>query len=145
MVHCEGRLHRVLMIDIDWMIFNEQYLILVGWNLMSIRDYRCASFSSLMIEVDWMMFNAQYFILVEFYVMSNLIKKVRNYLCYRSLQPNRVYKSRELVPTYKTSDGCLETFTSVVLHILKVNYFDHYTISIKIKINDNIINYGWTF
>jgi hypothetical protein len=72
---------RVLMIDIDWLIFNEQYLILVGWNLMSIRYYRCAAFRSLMSDVDWMMFNAQYLILVGLYVMSDLIKRVRNYLC----------------------------------------------------------------
>jgi len=56
------------MIDIDWLIFNEQYLILVGWNLMSIRDYRCAAFRSLMSDVDWMIFTAQYLILVGFYV-----------------------------------------------------------------------------
>ena len=125
MVHCEGWLRRVLMIDIDWMIFNEQYLILVGWNLMSIRDYRCASFRSLMIEVDWMMFNTQYFILVEFYVMSNLIKKVRNYLCLSFTSAKSCLQVQRDGSYVKTSDRCLATFTSVVLHILKVNYFDH--------------------
>ena len=48
---------------------------------MSIRDYRCAAFRSLMSDVDWMMFNAEYLILVGLYVMSDLIKRVRNYLC----------------------------------------------------------------
>ena len=125
MVHCEGWLHRVLMIDIDWMIFNEQYLILVGWNLMSIRDYWCSSFRSLMIDVDWMMLNAHYLILVGLYVMSDLIKRVRKYLCL-SFTSTKSCLQVQWVDTYvKTSDRCLETFTSVVLPMLKVNYFDH--------------------
>ena len=48
---------------------------------MSIRDYRCAVFRSLMVDFDWIMFNAQYLIFVGLYVMSDLIKRVRNYLC----------------------------------------------------------------
>jgi hypothetical protein len=48
-------------------MLNEQYLILVGWDLTSIRDYRFSSFRSLMIDVDGMMFKALYLILVELF------------------------------------------------------------------------------
>jgi len=92
---------------------------------MSIRDYRCASFRSLMIDVDWMMFNARYLILVGLYVMSNLIKRVRNYLCLSFASAESCLQVQRVGTYVKTSDRCLETLTSVVLHILKVNYFDH--------------------
>ena len=78
-----------------------------------------------MIDVDWMMFNAQYLILVGFYVISNLIKRTRDYLCLSFTSANS-YLQVQRVGTYvKISNMCLETFTSVVLHIIKVNYFDH--------------------
>jgi hypothetical protein len=105
------------MIDIDWLIFNEQYLILVGWNLMSIRDYRCAAFRSLMSDVDWMMFTAQYLILVGLYVMWDLIQRVRNYLCLLFNSTKSCLQVQGVGTYVKTSDRCLETFTSVVLHI----------------------------
>jgi hypothetical protein len=105
----------------DWMIFNEQYFILVGWNLMSNRDYRCAAFRSLMIGVDWMMFNAKYLIFVGLYVMLDLIKRVRNYLCLLFTSTKSCLQVQRIGTYVKTSDRCLETLTSV----LKVNYFDH--------------------
>ena len=88
---------------------------------MSNRDYRCAAFRSLMIGVDWMMFNAQYLIFVGLYVMSDLTKRVRNYLCLLFTSTKSCLQVQRVGTYVKTSDRCLEVLTSV----LKVNYFDH--------------------
>ena len=72
---------------------------------MSIRDYRCAVFRSLMVDFDWIMFNAQYLIFVGLYVISDLIKRVRNYLCLLFTSTKSCLQVQRVAPTYKPPIG----------------------------------------
>jgi hypothetical protein len=57
--------------------------------------------------------------------MSDLFKRVRNYLCLSFTSANSRLQVQRVGTYVQTSDRCLKTFTSVVVNILKVNYFDH--------------------